>query len=105
MALSLSPKNVTKEDWYKTAENNARELQKQQQKAEHVENLTEREKYSEELQTLKTFLEKNVEFDHNLKTELNNLFNKYEPKCKFDRESFNEISSDKVSVRYYYYYI
>ncbi|XP_075259646.1 uncharacterized protein LOC142351488 [Convolutriloba macropyga] len=98
LALSLSPKNVTKEDWYKTAENHARELQKQQQKAEHVENLTEREKFSEELQTLKTFLEKNVEFDHNLKTELNNLFNQYEPKCKFDRESFNEISSDKKMV-------
>ena len=81
LGLSLSPRNVTFHDWYKDAENNLRELQKDTLQSEYEKIEAEKKKFEKELKEVKAFLDScrgNVALQ--LKTEVLKIVDKYPPK-------------------------
>ena len=102
LALSLHPKNVTTEKWYKDAEDNLRDLQKDVLKSEHEKDSEEKQKYTKELLEVSQFLDdRRSPADYQLKNEILAIIEKYPPKVQgFDAKNFgasDEQDSKKVS--------
>ena len=98
LALSLEPKNVREEEWFKKANDFLRELQNKQLKAEHVQLQVERKEFEEELAELDEFLRKNVRFQEELKSELSDLVSKYKPKGRHDIQIIQETTNNRVKL-------
>ena len=103
LALSLHPKNVTTEKWYKEAEDNLRDLQQDVLKSEHQKNSEEKKKYAKELSEVSEFLDdrRSSGSDQLKKKEILEIIEKYPPKwqgfnaTKF--EALDEGDTKKVS--------
>ncbi|XP_075260760.1 uncharacterized protein LOC142352210 [Convolutriloba macropyga] len=93
LGISLTPKNVTSHDWYKEAEENLREIQKETLKSENQKLEEEKKKYEKELTEVANFLDNcRGKADFQLKTEIMNIIDKYPPKTTgFKKDKIEKI--------------